>query len=1518
MDYKIAIYKDKFYKEIKLSQNWQNGLLVGTTKECQMRFYKEELAQDFIMRIQSVNGQWTAACSDAIYFQKQGEDSQTNVQYLMPMDKLVVCNATTHAELFYMEFFIDFVEKTTDYDRLIQCDGQTDITIGGMQGCTIRVMDPVLANDSVRLRKTADGWLIDSSGAKYGIQKNGFPVRGMETRLCDRDIFSINGVSFFWREECLYTASEIELMTPLTTRLIQQQKNHLQYPKFVRSARQQFVIPSEKIDILPPKTKPEEPKKNLVMTMVPLLVSMGMMVMLRMAMGGNKMFALMCVGMGSVSIIMSIINYKNEGVLYRKNMVKRENDYNRYIAGQEKKIQELHEKERIISRQKYPSVEEQLTYVEDFDARLFEKQKTHEDYLYVRLGEGTIPSNCEITYKAQEYREVEDPMMDYPEKIHHKYQYISDMPVMLNLTDTNAVGFIGDRNHLYQMMKNLILEICIEHYYQDVKLFLLMGKEDKQYFSWARWFRNTNEDGGMRNFMYDEESSKMILEYLYAQLSEREKLNRESIEALPTYIVFVYRSGLLGEHPVSNYLEKAASLGFVFLFFEEYTERINPYCSKRVFLHNDSYTGYVQDIEDGEQIQSFSYQRIPVEKASAAALKMACVYVDEVSLESNLTKNITLYQLLDIRNVYELDLAKRWSHSKIYESMAAPLGVKSGDEIVYLDLHEKFHGPHGLVAGTTGSGKSEILQTYILSMATLFHPYEVGFIIIDFKGGGMVNQFRNLPHLNGAITNIDGKEINRSLLSIRAELRRRQELFAKYGVNHIDDYMKLFKRGETSQPLPHLILIVDEFAELKSEQPEFMKELISAARIGRSLGVHLILATQKPSGVVNEQIWSNSKFKLCLKVQTKEDSNEVLKSPLASEIREPGRAYLQVGNNEIFQLFQSAYSGAPAQISSLGEQRKFSISKVSLSGQREIIFEQKQKVVEASETQLQAIVNYIDNYCKESNLERLPNIFLPPLVEKIAYTTDGYSYNTSDIVIPVGVYDDPARQSQKIADINLTQSHLFVLGSSQMGKTSMLQMIIKGVALRYSPEEVNIYILDFASMILKNFEGLCHVGGVITARDDEKLKNFIKLINQMIAERKEIFAKLGLSSFSAYREAGYKDLQQIIIILDNVTAFKELYPAYEEMLSVFCRDGISIGITIVATNMQTTGMGFRFLSNFNTRISFTCNNTSEYGALFDKCRMTPKEIPGRALIQIEKEVYECQMYIAFDAEKEIERTQQMKAFIEERNNYYGRTDLVKYIPVIPDIVSKQYLNAQLHRENEPYEIPIGLDFSNIEPVLLALSKVVQFGIVGHPGYGKSNFIQYMLSVFEERKEQEPIEIYISDNVDKKLMKYQESGIVQQYSYNPADSLEMVKSIFEKLEKRYQLLIEGKDTEVNEEPFEILILNAKEAYSLISMDRGVVDMYKKIITQFKAMKVCIILSDMENAAIGFNSCEVLKQLKETKTVLIFENLAEQKVIDVSTADLRENKKKIKAGEAYWFERGTFCKIKTPLYNTTDEN
>ena len=366
------------------------------------------------------------------------------------------------------------------------------------------------------------------------------------------------------------------------------------------------------------------------------------------------------------------------------------------------------------------------------------------------------------------------------------------------------------------------------------------------------------------------------------------------------------------------------------------------------------------------------------------------------------------------------------------------MGLRGQDDIVQLNLHEKAHGPHGLVAGTTGSGKSEIIQSYILSLAVNFHPHDVAFLLIDYKGGGMANLFRDLPHLLGTITNLDGAQSMRALTSIKAELKRRQRLFSEYDVNHINQYQKKYKLGEVPEPMPHLFLISDEFAELKQNQPDFMAELVSTARIGRSLGIHLILATQKPSGVVNDQIWSNSRFKLALKVADRADSQEMLRTPDAADITQSGRAYLQVGNNEVYELFQSAWSGAEYQ----PEKDKqgiedHTIYAINDLGQYEILNDDLSGLEETEDirqvpTELDAIVGYIHDLVVEEGIPALPQPWLPPLSEVMfAQDYDEISFkeywnHPSQLVASVGLLDIPSQQRQVVGTYDILRDGNFV------------------------------------------------------------------------------------------------------------------------------------------------------------------------------------------------------------------------------------------------------------------------------------------------------------------------------------------------------------------------------------------------------------------------------------------------------------------------------------------------------------
>ena len=360
------------------------------------------------------------------------------------------------------------------------------------------------------------------------------------------------------------------------------------------------------------------------------------------------------------------------------------------------------------------------------------------------------------------------------------------------------------------------------------------------------------------------------------------------------------------------------------------------------------------------------------------------------NLKSSIPDSVTFMEMYGAETFEDLQVSSRWKKNAPYKSLAVPIGLRGKDDIVQLNLHEKAHGPHGLIAGTTGSGKSETIQSYILSLAVNFHPHDVVFLLIDYKGGGMANLFKNLPHLLGTITNLDGAQSMRALASINAEIHRRERLFGEFEVNHINQYQKKFKNGEATEPLPHLFLISDEFAELKVNQPDFIKELVSIARVGRSLGVHLILATQKPSGVVDDQIWSNSRFKIALKVADRSDSNEMLHTPDAAEITQTGRAYLQVGNNEVYELFQSTWSGADYQPDKddMGIE-DHTIYLINDLGQYEILNEDLSGLEDVDEikevpTELDAIVQNIKLLSEEQNIPPVPQPWLPPLKERIA------------------------------------------------------------------------------------------------------------------------------------------------------------------------------------------------------------------------------------------------------------------------------------------------------------------------------------------------------------------------------------------------------------------------------------------------------------------------------------------------------------------------------------------------------
>lgn len=1485
--YKLILTNRRICKEFIITNN-MSEVMLGTTADCIFRINQEYFFEKVQVSFQKKDGVWQAICNDGLYF-NVGDSRKLMVVELRHGDIVTLHYSESGNELFQLRFSIDFDYKTPFYNWYIDLRNTSGVNIGDAENNNLVILNPLEKNVSISVVEENGSYIIRNKHSIYGVYINGKAVNDYQI-LSDYEFISLAGVSFYFKDAILFFDINDVRVNGIEVNMVQK-KNKFLYPKFIRNTRRKKKTIEGNIKILDPRQKPTKPELNIVTSLMPSIAMFALVVVLRGFMsttgGTYVLFSICSMGLGLITTIVSLIQSQKK---YKKDIKERTDTYNSYIEKKKEEIIVARKEERELLNDMYFGVNKGIEKIKNFDSDIFDRIPTDDDFLYVYLGQGKAKAKRKIEYKEQEKLVDDDELANLPIALADKYEFIDEMPITVDLKSANAIGVVGDAQNRVNLFRNMICDITARQYHTDVKMYVLL-KDEIEETKWLKLLPQINDENFNRNIVFDDTSKTNVFENLFKELTFRSE-NEGNFTHL---IVFALNNHGITSHPISKFVPNAAAINTTFVFFEDSVDFLPLHCSAIVECKDVS-QGEIYKTENEVERQLFSYDSLSFENMMEMAQKLAAIYCEEISLESTLRKNISMFEMLEIYAASDLDLLKRWNSSRIYETMAVPLGVNSKEEIVYLNLHEKFHGPHGLVAGTTGSGKSEILQSYILSAATLFHPYEIGFVIIDFKGGGMVNQFSKLPHLIGAITNIDGKEIDRSLKSIKAELIKRQELFAQANVNHIDKYIKAFKEGRVNIALPHLIIIVDEFAELKAEQPEFMKELISAARIGRSLGVHLILATQKPAGQVNEQIWSNSKFKLCLKVQDQEDSKEVIKSPLAAEIKEPGRAYLQVGNNEIFELFQSAYSGGPAVREEESSSKKFKIFNMGIGGRQSILFETKRvENKKDSISELEAIVEYISDYCEKNNIEKLQNICLQSLPDVINYVSISSDYDKL-MQIAIGKYDDPDHQYQGEYYSNIGLENTIIIGASQTGKTNLLQLCIRQLTMFNSPEKLSLYILDFGSMVLKNFEGLKHIGGIVLASEDEKIKNFFRLMVNEIEIRKNKLMKAGVSSFGAYNEAGFNDLPKIYMLIDNFNAFKELYlEKYEQDFVRLCRDGISLGISVIITNASTTGIGYRHLSNFSNRLCLSCNDKTDYSSMLDRCRMEPKNVPGRLLFQQDKVIYEAQSYLAFEGEKEIDRAKAMRSFVNNINEKYFDYTGARQIPEIPTVLEWDVFRNQYMENIEKHSLPIGLDYASIEPISINLTDDAEISIVSKKRQNSNELTKRIINIITKNCFTMQFNMFIIDSVERGLQEYKENPFVVSYSLDASESEIMIDAMINLLENNKQKIIaNGVQSDIS---YNILVLNSKDALDYISTTKPVLEKFKEMIESYKNYGLLVIYGNVDNVTIPYSAPELLKRIKDNRKAIIGDALNTVKIFDIPSGVAISYDKPLMQDEAY---------------------
>lgn len=1180
-----------------------------------------------------------------------------------------------------------------------------------------------------------------------------------------------------------------------------------QFPKYKRSPRIVKRIKDDTIKVNTPLPNDYNNKNSLLQIILPplgmLVVTIAMSLFINRGM--YMLFSAAATGMTTIFSVIRFVQDKKENKEIKKTRKKVLADY---LLKKRKEIYTKWKNEKDAYEYNYPTLDKIEEMVNNYSNRIYERTSIDDDFLTISIGHYIGNTNFKIENNIDELALKSDEFVEDSKKLKRKYSMM-DKPQIINIKNAH-LGLVGEKSVIHEQLKNYVAQLTFEQSYHDLEFIAIYDERYDNDFKWMRWFKHFTihsiNSNGLINGERQRDQVMTSMQQIFKERKQKLEENKKEARFLPHYVFIIDEPKLIMDHSIMEYLgsDLGNELGFSLIYTSNQQANLPENIGTVVMLENSKEATLL--IEEKEYknraIELYETQNVNFEMIA----RNLGVLIHEQGISNNIPESITFLDMYGVKTPDELGISTRWANNNSSKTLAVPLGVRGDNDIVDLNLHEKAHGPHGLVAGTTGSGKSEIVQSYILSLAINFNPNEVGFLLIDYKGGGMANLFKKLPHLMGTITNLDGSESMRALYSIKSELKRRESIFREHNVNHINAYNDLFKNGKALEPIPHLFIISDEFAELKKEQPDFMKELVSTARVGRSLGVHLILATQKPSGVVDDQIWSNSKFKLCLKVQNESDSNEVLHTADAANITQTGRAILQVGNNEIYEMFQSAWSGAkymPTVDKDVSVDNRVYL--INEYGQGNLLNQDLRGSIEeqqSNKTQLEAIVDYIYNLYEtqlakattqimESSLDELSkkkllsNLivrrpWLPSLENKIVNpiisnfegglitknensdnsnhedkpinNIDYYGRNTVNLEVSYGIVDIPERQSQDEYKLDLAKhGNVVNITSSGYGKSVMLANVALQLAVQNSVQNLNLYILDFGNNALVALKGLPHVAEHIMIDEEEKFTKFRELMVEEIKQRKRSFAKTMAQNFVVYNEnaiqQGEEPLKAIVILVDNYDVIKEMGFEMEDYFTKLTRDGVGLGIyTIIAANRENS-IRYATLNNFKTKIAGFNFDFNEVKAFIGRSKYTLPEIKGRAMVKVGEEVEVMQMYTPVDFVDDVDYGKKFIAKVNEIKKANPNME-APHIPILPeDLMYNEFMNNYVEKGDRIY---IGLEEEEVKPVEIMCTDN-PFMIMGDGGCGKTNLIKVILKQLVNKISAE--NLYVIDSRKKELNEF---------------------------------------------------------------------------------------------------------------------------------------------------------------------
>ncbi len=1216
----------------------------------------------------------------------------------------------------------------------IEVKNSVEFIIGKSQLCKVIFNLPTVSDEHAKLSYNNGIWQITDLNSKFGTYVNNERIIGTR-ELKHGDIIFITGLKIIVLGDLIITnnpfnrvkySSDIFSLFQKTETAIEpsdEEKNaelevYEENDYFFRSPRFRTIIEKEEMVIDPPPGKEKQEEVPFIYTMGPMM-TMGMSSILSLYNTVDAISAgerslqqslpslVMAIGMLASMLLWPLLTRRYQKKQKIKREKERQEKYGAYIEEKRNEIDLIMKKQKQILIENFIKLEECEKIILTKNRQLWERKIDHSDFLSLRLGIGNKPLELDIKYPEEHFSMDEDNLKDILNTLVDKSKDLKDVPISISLTEKYILGAVGKWNETKEFMKQLILQLITFHSYEDLKFVFFVDEKHIDDWEYAKILPHVwSNDKQTRFFATNYEEMCELSLYLERALEPRITQDKDDYKAFSPYYIIITDNYKIAKNVqiIIKALKIKKNVGMNVIVLNENLSTLPNECTTFLSINGKSGAVFESELTSDKQ-KEFTIDDYIQGNFINCCKKVANIPIKFTQDSYALPNVIDFLEMYGVGKVEQLNSIFRWKMSNPTSTLQAPIGIDSNGMLFKLDIHEKAHGPHGLIAGMTGSGKSEFIITYILSLAVNYHPNDVSFILIDYKGGGLAGAFKNddtgvkLPHLAGTITNLDTLEMNRSLVSIQSELRRRQAIFneARQALNEgtidIYKYQKFYHEGLVQTPISHLLIISDEFAELKMQQPEFMDQLISAARIGRSLGVHLILATQKPSGVVNDQIWSNARFRVCLKVQDKSDSNDMLKVPDAALIKQTGRFYLQVGYNEFFGLGQSAWCGAPY-FPMEKVKKKIDTAMNFVNNIGSIIKESdeiKTDKVAAEGEQLTNIVKYLSDIAEKENikikqlwLDKIPAlIFIDKLSTKYNYTVEPFVINPI-----IGEFDDPYNQRQGLLTLPLSKDgNAIIYGSASSGKEQMLNAIIYSTIMTHKPEEVNFYILEFGAESLRVFSKSPHVGDILYINDSEKISNLFKMVKTEIERRKKLFSDYS-GDYQTYVKTSGKSVPTYIVIINNYEAFSEVYSSYDEIILQLTREGTKFGIYFIFTTSASNMIRYRLAQNFKQKVVLQLNDENDYSSILGNVRGTkPSNIVGRGLIDLGS-IYEFQTASICEPNKTNDTIRQTCEAMSKQFTYKA-----KAVPILPAKVTYSFVKEEYKGINS---VPIGVEKKSLK------------------------------------------------------------------------------------------------------------------------------------------------------------------------------------------------------------------------------